>query len=937
MLRTILTITTCSFILSMGNAQTKVGSNVLSIDPASILELESDSSGFLPSRLTTIQRDAQSEWDEGHIIYNTTDNCLQIFDGTTWDCFIQGVQIDSTIYKYNGALLSNRTVDMGGFQLTFDGSGDVVITDAGFVGIGDPTPDAKLDVEDGTVRFSDYGKGNIPGPESYLLGVDSDGDVVEVTPAIDTFSLVGDELRISLKGDTVSYDSVNLAKYLDINIYEDDGTLTADRTVGLSTFDLIFDGTSDVIIKDDGKVGIGLSAPERPLHVNEALRLSRGANTTSFIFDRYDGSLSTIWKSYLMGVNASALGNGEFFIADYNEAVSGGGFSRMFTLRDATEPIRFDQYNGSTFVTGMEAAILGVEADGDIVEVDLSSIIDRDWNALGGGIANNILDTIYTFGLVGINTNSPQAPLHVIESTDTDAGPWAILEGGGGVRANTALRLYDKGTASNNETTIEFAHNTGSSTPEVLATMRANTVGTNHINGADLTFETTSAPSSVNTDQLVLKNDGNVGIGIRTPDELLHIDGNMRLEGAFEDKDGDAGTLGQVMTSTVTGTDWVDSSTLGSDDQIIDSLGLDGNTLNIGIEGDANGLQSLDLTSILGNSENIYNTSDALDGDRVVTLDGNSLTFDGAATGDLVIASDGDISIGTATTSGDLNAVSDEDQDAFHFTQENGTTGEKDVFTIEDQDAGGGGQDGSSVLKVVKSGSISVTDEGFSLVELAYTGTTDPTGDKYWISGREDDEGAPLWGVDITDNDFWSEGGIILGVTGAADGTYSGGNFIVEPDGDVGIGTTSPATRLEVDGGSVRFSDYGAGTYKDSLASTILGVDTDGDVIELNTLKNTRWFYAPAVTIDASSEVTDETLDLYQQYRDQFTLPSISSTGAPAELPYYESDELHYYITYFDDTVLDGLSIDADGVLTYDIIDVPFDNYTIMNVIFVIK
>ena len=221
MLRTILTIATCSLIFSLGNAQTKVGSNVLSIDPASILELESDSSGFLPSRLTTTQRNAQIEWDEGHIIYNITDNCLQIFNGTSWDCFVQGVSIDSSIYKFNGTLLSDRVVSMDGYQLTFDGSGDVVITDAGFVGIGDPTPDAKLDVEGGTVRFSDYGIGNHnPGSESYLLGVDSDGDVIEVTPAIDTFFVQDDQIKLSLNGDRTPFIGIDLAALRDtLNLY----------------------------------------------------------------------------------------------------------------------------------------------------------------------------------------------------------------------------------------------------------------------------------------------------------------------------------------------------------------------------------------------------------------------------------------------------------------------------------------------------------------------------------------------------------------------------------------------------------------------------------------------------------------------------------------------------------------------------------------------
>ena len=62
--------------------------------------------------------------------------------------------------------------------------------------------------------------------------------------------------------------------------------------------------------------------------------------------------------------------------------------------------------------------------------------------------------------------------------------------------------------------------------------------------------------------------DGNVGIGDTTPDALLDVAGSFRLDGTFGDKDGDVGTAGQILSSTVTGTDWIDSNslTLGSID-----------------------------------------------------------------------------------------------------------------------------------------------------------------------------------------------------------------------------------------------------------------------------------------------------------------------------------------------------------------------------------
>jgi len=187
---------------------------------------------------------------------------------------------------------------------------------------------------------------------------------------------------------------------------------------------------------------------------------------------------------------------------------------------------------------------------------------------------------------------------------------------------------------------------------------------------------------------------------------------------------------------------------------------------------------------------------------------------------------------------------------------------------------------------------------------------------------------------------FWSEGGIVLGVSGADGGTYSGGNFIVESDGDVGIGTTSPRARLEVAGGSVIFDEYGIGTHNKTdtgAVKYILAVDTSGAVVELNTAQNTRWFYAPSVSVDASSEVTDATIDLYQEYASQFSSPPVRSPGAPDALPFYRADELFYYVSTFDDQVIDNITITDTGVMEYDIIDVPFDNYTIINIVFVIK
>ena len=50
-----------------------------------LLELTSTSKGFLPPRMTTTQRDAISSPATGLMIYNTSTNKLNFYNGTAWE------------------------------------------------------------------------------------------------------------------------------------------------------------------------------------------------------------------------------------------------------------------------------------------------------------------------------------------------------------------------------------------------------------------------------------------------------------------------------------------------------------------------------------------------------------------------------------------------------------------------------------------------------------------------------------------------------------------------------------------------------------------------------------------------------------------------------------------------------------------------------------
>ncbi|MCB4366223.1 tail fiber domain-containing protein [Hydrogenophaga taeniospiralis] len=78
-------------------------------------------------------------------------------------------------------------------------------------------------------------------------------------------------------------------------------------------------------------VGIGVATPDRLLHLrgpNAVFRMDRPADTAAFIIARTDSSYNPM-KVYVVGVNASAPGNGEFMISDLGASTSGASARRM--------------------------------------------------------------------------------------------------------------------------------------------------------------------------------------------------------------------------------------------------------------------------------------------------------------------------------------------------------------------------------------------------------------------------------------------------------------------------------------------------------------------------------------------------------------------------------------------------------------------------------
>lgn len=243
-----------------------------------------------------------------------------------------------TFFNSNGKLNGNRSLDLDGNKLQFlNGS---------------------VEVED-TLTLTGYGDGLMMSEPSYLLAVESTGEVVEVTPE-------------SLSPWTEEADSIYY--------------LTSAAAAG------------DTIMVKGGKLGIGTADPQESLDVNGGL-IANSATVSNF------GGLS--------GAEITAEGtSGAIIFQIGNDNLSKGESASISS--NASSPLIIEAQGPSGAVsTGSTVGQIQFESSGDIALKNASSITENPEPSMfiEGGTGN-----------IGINTLEPVAKLSVnggILVTDT--------------------------------------------------------------------------------------------------------------------------------------------------------------------------------------------------------------------------------------------------------------------------------------------------------------------------------------------------------------------------------------------------------------------------------------------------------------------------------------------------------------------------------------
>ena len=332
---------------------------------------------------------------------------------------------------------------------------------------------------------------------------------------------------------------------------------------------------------------------------------------------------------------------------------------------------------------------------------------------------------------------------------------------------------------------------------------------------------------------------------------------------------------------------------LSSSNELITGFAVNGSDLEITEAGTVFQVPLADIVSGV-NSDDQNLTGASLNGSNVLQIDiedGSSATVDLSSLANNLYSSDGTL---TGTRTVNLNS-NDLDFDGNLFL------------------------DASTSSIGVGNYSNNVTESTF---HGASNQTTDGSVEAGWIYAQAieavNEKGSASTAIIVGQDDNFNSGGDEITLV-----TDGNAQLRVSPQGETA--------------GTVRLEQYGSSSIT-GTPTTMLAVEADGDVVEVNNYNSSRIFYPPSIEIDASTNGSF-TVDLYAQYVAQFGSPTVASSGAPAAVPTYTATDLYYYVTYADPTVFNTgtMSIDANGVLSYEIIGQPSDYNSLINVVFVVK
>ncbi len=512
-----ISLITLALLLACGFAQAQTGIGTLAPDSSAALDITSVRRGFLPPRMTALQRNAIALPARGLVVYDTDSAALMLFNGVGWTRLLSTAQ--DKLWDKNGNHLFNTTV--------------------GNVGVGLSAPTAKLEVahtstpasaqltltETTAANYARLVLRNINQPDFWTIAGQNTG-----TPATDKLSFYhstgGEVIQFNgagnigiganaFPGSKITIDGgaataltaagngnsllnpvVNIANNgssgiaLNVTSVGNTGTAISAVSNGASGKALEVSGVDKAIIVTSGKSGFGITSPAEVVDVNGGVRIGNTSTTNAGTL-RYNG---TDFQGYTGGQWVTLSGN----------------------------PVSSQWIQNGNNLTNANTGNIGIGANPAAnAKLDVSSSLANTLNAVNTNASGAAVQATNATGAAGIfnttsgtgvmiNTTSPAAKALVISSGKSGFG---ILNPTEQVDVNGAVRIGSTTTA--NSGTIRFNGNDFEG---------YNGTGWRSFTDTGASFWTRTGTNVSNN------NSGNVGIGTTTPQQALHVKGRVRID-----------------------------------------------------------------------------------------------------------------------------------------------------------------------------------------------------------------------------------------------------------------------------------------------------------------------------------------------------------------------------------------------------------------------
>ncbi|HDZ03767.1 beta strand repeat-containing protein, partial [Maribacter sp.] len=405
--------------------QIKIGDNPQSIDPSSVLELESTSKVFVITRVTTLEMEAIIPL-RGGMVYNTDTECINYYDGTQWVNLCDAVNFTIT----NDPIINTRstieiTESADGYNLEVAKNsilGDNIIDG----GIG---PD---DIQDNSITQDKLAAESVGSSE---LRQNSVG-----TEEIRDGSIAPADIANFLPGQVLTTDENGIVKWQDSDELYDltfnklDNTLTISRstTAGVSTIDL-----AALVGSDDQQLTLKdniLTLQDGGTPIDLTTYTNTGTDEQTLSTDDSAGNISILNGNEITLNVDDADANASNEIQNIEEVLSVGNnangllIKNIGTPTDDKDAVTKEYVDGA--VTGVGGVIVSSAAGNDITNNGGAYYDDGDNNS-----QNELQDIDFDTDNNILTISSPLTPGKVVDlSSLADAtvvdGTETVLEGG---------------------------------------------------------------------------------------------------------------------------------------------------------------------------------------------------------------------------------------------------------------------------------------------------------------------------------------------------------------------------------------------------------------------------------------------------------------------------------------------------------------------------